>query len=258
MSTADGAPVSSNGGPQNISSNDNKSTRKLLKDDDICDDWEQLDQQQIKKSLQSIKITQANDNEEKNIKGIAKPNISTAAFPSNNPMTSNNPIKILRRPPSDKNLKEMSGQNQSQAQPIKTFEQREQEYAQARLRILGSAHPEQDTSSANTSGNNNYASNIGSKNVSSQQANYTQNMPLNQQIPNNPAANNFNVNNSNYSNNKNPGFNMMNNSNNPMGLIRDPIGPSGEGNRGFNNNNNRYYNNNQNNSNSNNNSTYKN
>jgi hypothetical protein len=44
------------------------------------------------------------------------------------------------------------------AQPIKTFEQREQEYAQARLRILGSAHPEQDSSPnvSNASGTSNY------------------------------------------------------------------------------------------------------
>jgi hypothetical protein len=70
-------------------------------------------------------------------------------------------------------------------QPIKTFEQREQEYAQARLRILGSAHPEEDPqqpqsnsqSTSNNSLNNNYnptttnnSSNAGPlRSVSSQQ-----------------------------------------------------------------------------------------
>ena len=68
---------------------------------------------QIKKSLQSIKLTQTNDNEEKSIKGIAKPNILiNPSTNQSNPMN-NNPIKILRRPPSDKNLKDMGSQNQN-------------------------------------------------------------------------------------------------------------------------------------------------
>ena len=60
-------------------------------------------------------------------------------------------IKILKRPTSEKKLSDMINQTQTSAasQPIKTFEQREQEYAQARLRILGSAHPEQDLSTTN-------------------------------------------------------------------------------------------------------------
>lgn len=127
--------------------------------DEICDDWEQLDQKQIKKSLQSIKITQ--DEEKSSMKPAASskpvnsgPPGSGLPFvgPGGNPM---NPIKILRRPPSDKNLKDMNVPAKD-VQPVKTFEQREQEYAQARLRILGSAHPKQDSNqnNASTSGNN--------------------------------------------------------------------------------------------------------
>jgi len=75
---------------------------------------------------------------------LPKPNVATFPPPQGSNPTSSNPIKILKRPPSDKNLKDMYAANPNPAQPIKTFEQREQEYAQARLRILGSAHPEQD------------------------------------------------------------------------------------------------------------------
>ena len=45
---------------------------------------------------------------------------------------------------------ESGSHSKSATQPIKTFEQREQEYAQARLRILGSAHPEEETNSNST------------------------------------------------------------------------------------------------------------
>ena len=79
-------------------------------------------------------------------------------------------IKILKRPASNKKLTDLPNQNSnryviaikkilaewtflfkcsfywsnSSQQPIKTFKQREQEYAQARLRILGSAHAEEE------------------------------------------------------------------------------------------------------------------
>jgi len=219
--------------------NSQQPTRKTnSKDDEICDDWEQLDQIQIKKSLQSIKLTQTNDNEEKSIKGIAKPNILiNPSTNQSNPMN-NNPIKILRRPPSDKNLKDMGSQNQNNVvQPIKTFEQREQEYAQARLRILGSAHPEEDKTSnnpiSNISTNNN--PNYNNNNMNNYQQNNINNYP----------TNGINQRNQNY----------IQNSNN---LVREPIGPDGS--RGFTNN--RNFSNNQygnsNNSNGNYQSNYKN
>lgn len=53
----------------------------------------------------------------------------------------------------------------SSTQSIKTFEQREQEYAQARLRILGSAHPDSDQSINSIQATN---SNINSSNLSNQ------------------------------------------------------------------------------------------
>lgn len=47
-------------------------------------------------------------------------------------------VKILRRPTNDKNNQQLLAEQKPKA-PIKTLQQREQEYAEARLRILGSA-----------------------------------------------------------------------------------------------------------------------
>lgn len=51
-------------------------------------------------------------------------------------------VKILKRPTNDKNSPQLG--DQKPKAPIKTLQQREQEYAEARLRILGSAKCEED------------------------------------------------------------------------------------------------------------------
>lgn len=51
-------------------------------------------------------------------------------------------VKILKRPTNDKN-NQQSAEARPKA-PIKTLQQREQEYAEARLRILGSAKSAED------------------------------------------------------------------------------------------------------------------
>jgi len=57
--------------------------------------------------------------------------------------TSNQTVKILRRPAQAEERRDMNGMRPKQ--PIKTLKQREQEYAEARLRILGAAkNPEDD------------------------------------------------------------------------------------------------------------------
>lgn len=52
-------------------------------------------------------------------------------------------VKILRRPTNDKNNQQLLAEQKPKA-PIKTLQQREQEYAEARLRILGSARSEEE------------------------------------------------------------------------------------------------------------------
>lgn len=52
-------------------------------------------------------------------------------------------VKILKRPTNDKSNQQLLGEQKPKA-PIKTLQQREQEYAEARLRILGSAKSEED------------------------------------------------------------------------------------------------------------------
>lgn len=52
-------------------------------------------------------------------------------------------VKILKRPTNDKNNQQLLAEQKPKA-PIKTLQQREQEYAEARLRILGSAKSEEE------------------------------------------------------------------------------------------------------------------
>lgn len=52
-------------------------------------------------------------------------------------------VKILKRPTNDKNNQQLLAEQKPKA-PIKTLQQREQEYAEARLRILGSARSEEE------------------------------------------------------------------------------------------------------------------
>ncbi|XP_016945946.3 nuclear transcription factor Y subunit beta [Drosophila suzukii] len=64
--------------------------------------------------------------------------------------TSNQTVKILRRPAQAEERRDMNGMRPKQ--PIKTLKQREQEYAEARLRILGAAkNPEDDKPAAPSS-----------------------------------------------------------------------------------------------------------
>lgn len=51
-------------------------------------------------------------------------------------------VKILKRPTNNKNNQQLLAERPKA--PIKTLQQREQEYAEARLRILGSARSEEE------------------------------------------------------------------------------------------------------------------
>ncbi|CAF0990490.1 unnamed protein product [Brachionus calyciflorus] len=192
--------ASLNSGVLESSLNNKINTRSNSKDDEICDDWEQLDQLKIEKSLLNMKNNsslsgRSNEDDEKNYKNLSNSNMSSVPFINNQfPQPA---IKILKRPSSEKKLTDLPNQAQANqaSQPIKTFEQREQEYAQARLRILGSAHPEQDVAPTNL-------------NVQSNNINATKN---NSSSPNLLSSNQINK----------PNIN----------IIRDPIAPDGT--RGF-------------------------
>ncbi|KAH8376685.1 hypothetical protein KR093_000900 [Drosophila rubida] len=99
----------------------------------------------------------------------------------------NQTVKILRRPAQAEERRDANGMRPKQ--PIKTLQQREQEYAQARLRILGSAkNPEDDKPATPTTP----VSNASTTSVISTPWQVTETTPY---------ANNFNNNNSNNNNN---------------------------------------------------------
>lgn len=52
-------------------------------------------------------------------------------------------VKILKRPSNDKSKEQLAAEARPKA-PIKTLQQREQEYAEARLKIFGSAKSAED------------------------------------------------------------------------------------------------------------------
>ncbi|KAH8329530.1 hypothetical protein KR074_012543 [Drosophila pseudoananassae] len=75
--------------------------------------------------------------------------------------TSNQTVKILRRPAQAEERRDPNGMRPKQ--PIKTLKQREQEYAEARLRILGAAKNPEDDKPATTNpsaGNNGPAASV--------------------------------------------------------------------------------------------------
>lgn len=129
--------------------------------DDVLDNWEEIDEAGLDSKLNQInKIRHepSTQNQEK----LQNMSNLTMSFQNSIPMMmvmqqteneySSSSVKILRRPVQQNSV---SSRNKGERpkQPIKTLQQREQEYAEARLRILGSAkNPEDDleTSTKNT------------------------------------------------------------------------------------------------------------
>lgn len=150
-------------------------------------------------------------------------------------------VKILRRPT---HLPEQRNNGIRQRQPIKTLQQREQEYAEARLRILGSAkNPEDDFVSSSTAVNNTAGTTTKingspklpiSKNVYN---NYSQ-QPYQEQTSKNVQTNNFS---SNYNNQRtgwssvvegnfspyNSASTTVRQQQQPESILRLPRGPNG-------------------------------
>jgi hypothetical protein len=97
---------------------------------------------QLEKRLEEHKRKQETSNQSEMTNGYDsdfKPRILQR--PKNQPPSQPNPIKILKRPDSNSSLSSSSSlqQNNSNKPVVKTLEQREKEYAEARKRILGTS-----------------------------------------------------------------------------------------------------------------------
>lgn len=110
--------------------------------DDVCDSWEDMIENGIlEKKLEELQMKTPKINSSEN-EG------SETLYPQmrleDNSRTQYIPqVKILKRPNDAKTVGVVSDRSPSR-QPVKTLMQRKAEYAEARLRILGSAHSEEE------------------------------------------------------------------------------------------------------------------
>lgn len=125
--------------------------------EDICDDWEDMvENGELEKKLERLKVktNSANSNYTNAPASGGGAGVSElAAMPrvllEDSVRTPYAPaVKILKRPPdanrSGGSLNGTGSEKSPNRQPVKSLQQREAEYAEARLRILGSARSEDD------------------------------------------------------------------------------------------------------------------
>ncbi|KAG5682649.1 hypothetical protein PVAND_011988 [Polypedilum vanderplanki] len=144
---------------------------------DISDSWEDIDETELEKRLKEEKIKREQEmSAATNQNGLLVTNGGDNFRPRilqrpKEITTQQNQIKILKRPESSNSS---SNQQKSNSKPqIKTLEQREKEYAEARLRILGSSEcAASDQKLSPTSSTNNFQ-------------NYSQQLQHQQRIPEN-------------------------------------------------------------------------
>ncbi|XP_064459577.1 SUZ domain-containing protein 1-like isoform X2 [Ornithodoros turicata] len=118
--------------------------------EDICDDWEDIVENGVlEKELERLKVKTCSKNSEHptfHAGDMAVPRV-LLEDPLRTQYTPT--VKILKRPPdatkSGVTANGTGSEKSPNRQPVKTLQQREAEYAEARLRILGSARSEDDS-----------------------------------------------------------------------------------------------------------------
>ncbi|GFY59354.1 SUZ domain-containing protein [Trichonephila inaurata madagascariensis] len=116
--------------------------------DDVCDSWEDMIENGIlEKKLEELQIRAPKNSASEDQSS------ETALYPQMKLEDSSRTpyipqVKILKRPNDAKTV--VVSEKSPSRQPAKTLQQREAEYAEARLRILGSASSEDEQSSSNS------------------------------------------------------------------------------------------------------------
>ncbi|KAL3185740.1 hypothetical protein MRX96_028641 [Rhipicephalus microplus] len=124
--------------------------------EDICDDWEDMVENGVlEKKLERLKVKTNSANSGGGAGGevtvmprvLLEDSVRTQYTPA---------VKILKRPPdASRSGGSVNGTGPEKSpirQPVKSLQQREAEYAEARLRILGSARSEDDGQKDKSSG----------------------------------------------------------------------------------------------------------
>ncbi|XP_015922233.1 SUZ RNA-binding domain-containing [Parasteatoda tepidariorum] len=117
--------------------------------DDVCDSWEdmiengildkKLEELHLKAPKINNSVLDSNTSEYSQMR-LEEENSRTPYVPQ---------VKILKRPTNDAKSSRVVVEKSPSRQPLKTLKQREAEYAEARLRILGSASSEEEPSNPN-------------------------------------------------------------------------------------------------------------
>ncbi|KAL4220879.1 SUZ domain-containing protein 1 [Mactra antiquata] len=100
----------------------------MAEDGDVLESWEELDDNEVlDKRLQDIKITERENNSSDGVVSQIKEEGNRTQYTPQ--------VRILKR--SSENTSEKTNITRTNVQPQKTLQQREAEYKEARLRILG-------------------------------------------------------------------------------------------------------------------------
>uniref|UniRef100_A0A2M4BQ10 SUZ RNA-binding domain-containing n=1 Tax=Anopheles marajoara TaxID=58244 RepID=A0A2M4BQ10_9DIPT len=151
----------------------------------LAESWEEIDEDRLPGTIKILKNTSPPKAElagetTGRINGSStarQPTLPETLEEELKPKMVQRPMQILRRPQSNSGTDKSPLENKPKAQP-KSLDQRKQEYAEARLRILGSAHGDEDETESNkktsspangsrTNANNNNTNNNSSNSSSS-------------------------------------------------------------------------------------------
>ncbi|XP_058058797.1 protein pygopus [Anopheles bellator] len=140
----------------------------------VVDSWEEIDEDRLPGSISILKNTDNNSPPQKVVQsGGSNTTARQSTLPEMleeelKPKMVARPMQILRRPQSDAGDGKSSAESKPKAQ-VKSLDQRQKEYAEARLRILGSAHDdgeETETKKTNPPANG-YRTNASNNNTTS-------------------------------------------------------------------------------------------
>lgn len=120
---------------------------------DVADSWEEIDEERLPGSISILKNT-SNNTTGTSTKVSGRASTSASRLQDTLPQTLEDelrpkmvqrPMQILKRPQSSAGTDGKSPVDNKPKTQIKSLDQRKEEYAKARLRILGSAHDDEET-----------------------------------------------------------------------------------------------------------------
>lgn len=111
--------------------------------EDVCDNWEDMIENGVlDKKLEELKVKNADRNRQET--QVMPQQVTLEETSRTQYVISVPQVKILKRPSDARTGQVQNVERSPSKQPLKTLQQREAEYAQARLRILGAAKNEEE------------------------------------------------------------------------------------------------------------------